>query len=84
MLTDYISPDETFVTCPNQDVVYGGYFALDKEPVVFQVPDFADRFRVYALCDAHRWIQPDWQALRHEAGLLFRRLPVPRHVLRRS
>jgi hypothetical protein len=29
-------PAETFVTCPNQDVVYGaGYFALDKEPVVF-------------------------------------------------
>jgi hypothetical protein len=52
MLTDYISPDETFVTCPNQDVVYGaGYFALDKEPVVFQVPDFGDRFWVYALYD---------------------------------
>ena len=53
MLTNYISPDETFVTCPNQDVVYGaGYFALDKEPVVFQVPDFGDRFWVYALYDA--------------------------------
>jgi hypothetical protein len=52
MLTNYISPDETFVTCPNEDVVYGGgYFALDKEPVVFQVPDFGDRFRVYALYD---------------------------------
>jgi hypothetical protein len=52
MLTNYISPDETFVTCPNQDVVYGaGYFALDKEPVVFQVPDFGDRFWVYALYD---------------------------------
>jgi hypothetical protein len=52
MLTNYINPDETFVTCPNQDVVYGaGYFALDKEPVVFQVPDFGDRFWVYALYD---------------------------------
>ena len=52
MLTDYISPDETFVTCPNQDVVYGaGYFALNKDPVVFQVPDFGDRFWVYALYD---------------------------------
>jgi len=52
MLTNYISPAETFVTCPNQDVVYGGgYFALDKEPVVFQVPDFGDRFWVYALYD---------------------------------
>lgn len=53
MLTDYVKPEQTFVTCPNQDVVYGaGYFALDKEPVVFQVPDFKDRFWVYALYDA--------------------------------
>jgi hypothetical protein len=53
MLTGYISPDERFVTCPNQDVVYGaGYFALDKEPAVFQVPEFGDRFWVYALYDA--------------------------------
>ena len=52
-LTDYISPEQRFVTCPNQDVVYGmGFYALDKEPVVFQVPDFGDRFWVYALYDA--------------------------------
>ncbi|MFM0500762.1 DUF1254 domain-containing protein [Paraburkholderia caffeinilytica] len=53
MLSDYIKPDQTFVTCTNQDVVYGaGYLALDKQPVVFQVPDFGDRFWVYALYDA--------------------------------
>jgi hypothetical protein len=53
MLTDYVKPEQTFVTCPNQDVVYGaGYFALDKDPVVFQVPDFGNRFWVYALYDA--------------------------------
>jgi len=53
MLTSYISPAEHFVTCPNQDVVYGfGGMALDKEPIVFQVPDFGDRFWVYALYDA--------------------------------
>ena len=53
MLTDYIKPEQTFVACPNQDVAYGaGYFALDKEPVVFQVPDFGERFWVYALYDA--------------------------------
>jgi len=53
MLTDYIKPEQTFVACPNQDVVYGaGFSALDKEPVVFQVPDFGDRFWVYALYDA--------------------------------
>jgi hypothetical protein len=53
MLTGYVSPDEHFVTCPNQDVVYGsGFFALDKEPIVFQVPEFGDRFWVYALYDA--------------------------------
>ncbi|KQV80072.1 hypothetical protein ASC90_25935 [Rhizobium sp. Root1220] len=53
MLHDYIEPTETFVTCPNQDVVYGlGFFSLDEEPVVAQVPDFGDRFWVYALYDA--------------------------------
>ena len=53
MLTDYIKPEQTFVTCPNQDVTYGASFtALDKEPTVFQVPDFGDRFWVYALYNA--------------------------------
>jgi hypothetical protein len=53
MLSDYIDPAQTFVTCPNQDVVYGlGFFSLDDEPVVAQVPDFGDRFWVYALYDA--------------------------------
>jgi hypothetical protein len=53
MLIDYIKPEQTFVACPNQDVAYGaGFFALDKDPVVFQVPDFGDRFWVYALYDA--------------------------------
>src|SRR6516162_3486462 len=53
MLTNYISADQRFVTCTNQDVVYGfGFFDnLDKEPIVFQVPDFGDRFWVFALWD---------------------------------
>ena len=53
MLNDYIKPEQTFVACPNQDVAYGaGFAALNKEPIVFQVPDFGDRFWVYALYDA--------------------------------
>jgi hypothetical protein len=53
MLSNYIDPGQTFVTCPNQDVVYGlGFFSLDQEPVVAQVPDFGDRFWTYALYDA--------------------------------
>jgi hypothetical protein len=53
MLSDYIDPNENFVACPNQDVVYGlGFFSLDEEPVVIQAPDFGDRFWVYALYDA--------------------------------
>ena len=53
MLTDYLSPQQTFIACPNQDVVYGvGFFALDKDPVVFQVPDFGTRFWIYAVYDA--------------------------------
>jgi len=54
MLTSYISPDQRFVATSNQDVVYGfGYLDnLDSDPIVFQVPDFGDRFWVYALWDA--------------------------------
>ena len=53
MLTGYISPEQTFIACPNQDVAYGaGWMTLDKEPIVFQVPDFGDRFWVYAHYDA--------------------------------
>ncbi len=53
MLNDYVKPNQSFVACPNQDVVYGtGFFTLDKEPVVIQVPDFGDRFWVYAIYDA--------------------------------
>jgi hypothetical protein len=53
MLTNYISAEEHFIACPNQDVVYGsGFYELDKEPIVLQVPDFGDRFWVYALYDA--------------------------------
>ena len=52
MLTGYVSPKQHFISCPNQDVVYGaGFFDLDKEPIIFQVPDFGDRFWVYALYD---------------------------------
>jgi hypothetical protein len=52
MLTGYIKPDQTFIVCPNQDVAYGaGFTALDKEPEVIQVPDFGDRFYVYAMYD---------------------------------
>jgi hypothetical protein len=53
MLTGYIDPNQHFITCPNQDVAYGaGFFALDGDPIIFQVPDFGDRFWVYALYDA--------------------------------
>lgn len=50
MLVDYIKPEERAVATPNQDVVYGfGIMALENGPVVFQVPDFGDRFWVYQL-----------------------------------
>lgn len=50
MLTEYIKPEERAVATPNQDVAYGfGIFALEQEPVIFQVPDFGDRFWVYQL-----------------------------------
>ena len=53
MLTNYISPSETFIAIPNQDVVYGlGWLSLAKEPVVLQVPDFGNRFWTFPVYDA--------------------------------
>lgn len=52
MLHDYIKPEQRWVACPNQDVVYGAAIAaLDETPVVLQVPDFGDRFWVYQVVD---------------------------------
>ena len=54
MLSDYIQVDQHFVTCTNQDTVYGaGFMSLDKQPVVVQVPDFGERFFTYQIVD-HR------------------------------
>jgi hypothetical protein len=53
MLADYIDPAQNGITCTNQDVVYGGgYFDLDAQPVVLQVPDVDDRFWIYSIYDA--------------------------------
>jgi hypothetical protein len=53
MLTDYIRAEEKFVTCPNQDTVYGaGFQRLNTKPVIVQVPDFGDRFFTYQIVDA--------------------------------
>jgi hypothetical protein len=53
MLTNYIDAAEKFVTCPNQDTVYGaGYQRLDTKPVIVQVPDFGERFFTYQMTDA--------------------------------
>jgi hypothetical protein len=52
MLADYIDPNIRVVAHPNQDVVYGfGMLALDKEPVVVQIPDFGDRYWMYEVAD---------------------------------
>ncbi|MFM0740394.1 DUF1254 domain-containing protein [Paraburkholderia xenovorans] len=52
MLRDYIQPQERFVACPNQDVVYGSAILdLNQTPVVVQVPDFGKRFWVYQAVD---------------------------------
>ncbi|MCF6265409.1 MAG: DUF1214 domain-containing protein [Desulfuromusa sp.] len=52
MLSDYLEPQQRFITSPNQDVVYGaGFLSLDEQPVIIQVPDFGDRFWVYQVID---------------------------------
>ncbi|HMD98088.1 MAG TPA: DUF1254 domain-containing protein [Terriglobia bacterium] len=53
LLTGYISPAETRIGDPNQDVVYGlGYLSLEKEPIVIQVPEFGNRFWTIPVYDA--------------------------------
>ena len=53
MLTNYISPHETYMDIPNQDVVYGmAWLSLAKEPLVVQVPDFGNRFWTFPMYDA--------------------------------
>jgi hypothetical protein len=60
MLTDYIDAAEHFVTCPNQDTVYGaGFQRLDQTAVVVQVPDFGagsipTNLRIGAPTHSHR------------------------------
>lgn len=52
MLSDYITPDQRWVACPNQDVVYGASFMLlNQDPVVIQIPDFGNRFWVCQMGD---------------------------------
>lgn len=52
MLSDYVRPEQRFISSPNQDVVYGaGFLALNQDAVVVQVPDFGDRFWVYQIVD---------------------------------
>ena len=72
MLTDYIEESERFVTCPNQDTVYGaGFQWLDKTPVIVQVPKFGDRFFTYQICDARTdAFCAVGKAARHRAGVL--------------
>ncbi len=53
MLLDYIAPEQIFIICPNQDVVYGmGFMSLDEQLVIVQVPDIGERFWVYTMYHA--------------------------------
>jgi len=53
LLTDYVPAEERSIACPNHDLVSGATsLALDRGPVVVQVPDFGSRFWVYQVVDA--------------------------------
>ena len=53
MLTDYISSEQRFVPCSNSRRGLRFWVRLvDDNPIVYQVPDFGDRFWVYAAWDA--------------------------------
>jgi hypothetical protein len=52
VLPDYADASRRDVACPNQELIEGhAVLALDKSPVVVQVPDFGDRFWVYEIVD---------------------------------
>lgn len=54
VLTDYLAADQQVIVTPNQDTVYGsGFSDLSVEPVVFQLPDFGDRYWILHLMDAY-------------------------------
>ena len=52
MQTNYVQAEQRFIVCPNQDVAYGlGFADLSVSPVVFQVPEFTDRYWSFQLSD---------------------------------
>jgi hypothetical protein len=52
MLTGYNQPDQRYITCPSQDLIYGfGVLDLARDAVVLQVPDFGERFFVFQATD---------------------------------
>jgi hypothetical protein len=60
MLTGYVSPEQTFIACPiKTSSMAPASSRWTKSPIVFQVPDFGDRFWVYPLYDA-RTDERDW------------------------
>lgn len=53
MRSDYVSPQERWIACPSVDLLCGAAaLALDRCPVVVQVPDFGARFWTYQVVDA--------------------------------
>jgi hypothetical protein len=53
MLTSTSARKSISSTAPTRTLCLGaGFFAVDKGPIVFQVPEFGDRFWVYSLYDA--------------------------------
>ena len=64
MLTGYVSVEQHFIVCPNQDVVYGaGFYALDKEPGAVIRAGLWRPLLVYAPRLTHRRVLRDWPAI---------------------
>ena len=72
MLTDYISADQRFVTCSNQDVAYGfGFAALDESPVVIGARFWRPLLGLRRLGRARRLLRRARQAIRDQTRLLY-------------
>lgn len=50
-LSNFTTPKERYIGCPNHDTLYGyTFFDLEKEPAVLRIPDMGDRYWIAEMC----------------------------------
>lgn len=50
-LSNFTTPKERYIGCPNHDSLYGyTFFDLEKEPAVLRIPDMGNRYWIAEMC----------------------------------